>query len=174
MPTNSAKRAKVTVSDLEAALAQDDYFVRYHAFDNYEKQRPSVEAVPALRTLLADEDHALVKTAAYTLRKLGTPATEAMADLLAAAKKLDKFGMPQTYPACVEAMAAIEPAHPELLPLIDHFKALHNWVPISASMRALKVIGTPEALQLLKEMAEFWEPHFNKVEKRVVDKLLSS
>ena len=128
-----------------------------------------------LRRALADEYHATVKLAADALGKLGPSASAAMEDLLAAAARIDPVSaMPQAYPECVEAMARIEPSNPELLPLIKHFVGLDNWLPISASLRALKTIGTPEAIDLLQRMATFWAPELNKTQKHVVDQLLQS
>jgi hypothetical protein len=71
-------------------------------------------------------------------------------------------------------MAAIQPLRPELLPLIrQHSMSYCNWVPISASLRALKVIGTPDAVAMMQEIAIFWEPKFSKVQRRVVQQLLT-
>jgi len=97
-----------------------------------------------------------------------------MADLLTAAARVDgPTGMPQAYAECVTAMAAIEPQHPELLPLIKNFVGLDNWGPLSASLKALKTIGTPEAKDLLHRTAAFWLPELNKMQRRVVEPLLA-
>lgn len=170
----TAKPAKkLTVADLEAALAPTGSFSRFSVFEHYCKQKPTPDAIPALRKALADGHHAVVKCAAVALRKLGPLAAEAMEDLLAAAAHVDARGMPQAYPECVEAMAAIQPTHPRLLPLIKQFTGLDNWVPISASLRALKTIGTPEALDLLRRTAAFRLPELNKMQRRVVEQLLA-
>jgi hypothetical protein len=57
--------------------------------------------------------------------------------------------------------------------LIKNFVGLDNWVPISASLRALKAIGTPEAKDLLHRTAAFWMPELNKMQRRVVEQLLA-
>jgi len=166
--------AKVSVDDLRTALTPANYGVpRYDTFDRYCKQKPTPDAIPALRQALSDEWHATVKSAAISLRKLGPVAIDAMDDLLAAAGRVDNFGMPQCYPHCVEAMAAIQPQNPWLLALIKRFTGLDNWGPIMASLRALKTIGTPEALDLLQRTAAFWQPELNKMQRRVVDELLA-
>jgi hypothetical protein len=97
-----------------------------------------------------------------------------MDDLLAAASRVDERGMPLSYAECVEAMAAIGPLDPRLVPLIRRFEGLDNWVPISASLRALKAIGTSEALTQLRDTAAFWQPNLNKMQRRVVEQLLES
>ncbi len=141
--------------------------------DRYCKQKPTADSVPILQQALADDYDAVVKTAADALGKLGPAAAAAMDDLLAAAVRIDDATqVPQAYPDCVAAMAKIEPTHPELVPLIKQFVGLDNWVPISASLRALKTIGTPESLELLQRMAKFWEPELNKMQKRMVAQIL--
>ena len=161
----------LTVTDLAAALTEADAAARFTVFARYSKQKPTVEAIPLLRKALADESYGTVKCAAMSLRKLGPAAQEAMPDLLVAAKRLD-LGVPQSYPLCLEAMVAIQPTNPWLVPLIKQFTGLDNWVPIIASLRALKTIGTPEALALMERIALFWYPELNKMQRRVVKELV--
>ena len=160
----------VTAADLKDALKRD-WSKKYQVFDRYSKQKPTEDAIPWLRKALADSYHGTVKCAAVSLRKLGPQAVAAMDDLLAAAYLVDDFHMPQAYPECLEAMMAIDPGSDELIPLIKHFTGLDNWVPTSASLRALKTIGTPEALDLFERFAAFWEPELNKMQRRVVEQL---
>lgn len=166
---------RVTTDELRAALAHPDPLERAEVFERYGKRKPTIEAIPMLRQALADEYHYTVKVAADALGKLGPSARDAMEDLLAAAARIAPVSeMPQAYPECVEAMARIEPSHPELLPLIKQFVGLDNWIPISASLRALKSIGTPEAIELLQRMAAFWAPQLTKTQKRAVERLLQA
>ncbi len=162
----------ITPANLTGALSTADPTARFTVFHRYSKQKPTVEAIPMLRNALADEYHGTVKSAASSLRKLGPRAKEAMEDLMSAAKRFD-LGMPQSYLACIEAMVAIEPTSPWLVPLIKQFVGLDNWVPINASLHALKAIGTPEALALLERMALFWHPELNKMQRRVVKQLVT-
>lgn len=164
--------ARLTVDDLTQALLPEGKRSRFSIFDQYCKQKPDAVAIPALRQALADEHHAVVKCAAHSLRKLGAEAGCAMDDLLMAAQKVDHSGMPQAYPECVSAMVAIDPNFPDLIPLITRFVGLDNWGPISASLKSLRVIGSPESLGLLRRIAAFWEPELNKTQRRVVAKLL--
>jgi len=160
------------VNDLASPPESD--VERFFLFERYCKQKPTPDAIPYLRHALGDSFHGVVKCAADSLRKLGPVAQEAMPDLLAAAARVDEpTGAPQAYPECVEAMAAIDPKNPELLALIKHFTGLDNWLPISASLRALKTIGTPEAKDLLHRTAAFWMPELNKMQRRVVEQLLA-
>lgn len=165
-------QSPLTVKDLASPPRGE--IDRFILFERYCKQKPTPDAIPVLRRALADSFHGTVKCAAHSLQKLGPEAREAMDDLLAAAARVDgSTGMPQAYAECVAAMVAIEPRHPELLPLIKSFVGLDNWVPISASLKALKAIGTPESNALLHRTAAFWLPELNKMQRRVVEQLLS-
>jgi hypothetical protein len=171
MPANQ-RRPAVTLNDLASPPKSETD--RFFLFERYCKQKPTPDAIPLLRRALGDTYHAIVNCAAHSLRKLGPVARDAMPDLLAAAARVDgPTGMPQAYPHCVEAMAAIDPNNPELLALIKNFVGLDNWVPICASLRALQTIGTPEAKDLLHRTAAFWMPELNKMQRRVVERLLA-
>lgn len=171
MATNQKKPA-VTVHDL--ASPPKDETARFFLFERYSKQKPTPEAIPFLRCALADPYLAVVQCAAHSLRKLGPVAREAMPDLLEAAARIESpCTMPQAYPECVEAMAAIDPKNDELLTVIKNFVGSDNWVLISASLRALKKIGTPKAKDLLHRIAGFWMPELNKMQRRVVEQLLA-
>ncbi|MGC4030371.1 MAG: hypothetical protein QM754_01300 [Tepidisphaeraceae bacterium] len=169
-----AKRPKlppVTVAQLEATLRHGPG--DYGLFDRYSKQKPTPDAIPVLRQALHDPYHAVVKAAAVSLRKLGPTAIAATDDLLAAAAHCDAHGMPQAYVHCLEAMVAIQPDHPDLVPLVERFIALDNWVPISGSMRTLRAIGTPEALAALRRFGDYWLPRLNNaMHVRVATELL--
>lgn len=170
--TAKPKQPAVTVNELASPPKSETN--RFLLFERYCKQKPTPDAIPFLRHALGDSYHAIVKCAARSLRKLGSVALDAMPDLLAAAARVDgPTGMPQAYPECVEAMAVIDPENPELLVLIKNFVGLDNWVPISASLRALKTIGTPDAKDLLNRTAGFWMPELNKMQRRVVEQLLA-
>jgi hypothetical protein len=157
----------ITVEQLSKALIENPWncnsIAVFLLFDQYCKQRPTPDAIPVLRQALHSSYHGTVRCAAHSLKKLGPVASEAMDDLLLAAAHVDVAGMPQAYPQCIAAMIAIEPHHPELLPLIRSFMDLDNWGPISASMKALKYIGTPQSEELLQHMAILWLPKLNKM-----------
>lgn len=174
MPPKPSAKPRVTVEELTAATSPDGY-VQLDLIDRYRKQTPTIDAIPILRKVLANTyNHAIVKCAAESLGKIGPDAIDAIDDLLRAAVHTEGWNdLPQSYPECIEAMVAIQPSHPELVPLIKNFVGLDNWIPISASLRALKAIGTPAALDLLQRMARFWEPELNKMQRRVVEQILT-
>lgn len=171
-PEKPSAKSRVTTDDLTAALANPDRVECAMVFDRNRKQTPTTDAIPILRQALADDYHYTVKVAALALRKLGPAAADAMDDLLTAAARIDPvFRAPQAYAECIEAMASIDPSNPHLVHLIKQFVDLDNWIPISGSLRALKTIGTPEALDLFERMAGFWEPELNQMQRRVVEQL---
>ena len=49
----------------------------------------------------------------------------------------------------------------------------HTWYPLKASLQALKTIGTPEAIDLLKRAVVFWMPELDKKQKRTVQKIVA-
>lgn len=166
------KRLAVNIADL-ASPPRDDV-ERFMLFERYSKQKPSPDAIPFLRNALSDSSHAVVKCAAVSLGKLGLAALSAMDDLVKAATRIDgPTWMPQAYAECMEAMVAIAPRYCYVFPLIKNFIGLDNWIPLSASLKALKKIGTPEARELLHLAADFWIPQLNVRQRRFVEQLLA-
>jgi hypothetical protein len=164
---------RVELRDLVACMRGNDTRYRGLYFDQFSKFKPPMEALPILREAVLQDDHYLVRCAATSLQKLKAKAAPAIDDLLTAAARLDPMGMPQSYPECLAALVAIDKAHVGLVPLIRQFKHLDNWVPISASLKALAAIGTPEAVALLEEIHALWYPQMDKTQKRVADTILS-
>ncbi len=163
---------RITLEELATALSSDDLLVRNMAMSQYKKQKPTIEALPLLRQALHDSHYGPARGAAHSLRKLGPAAAEAMDELLAAAVKVERDMPPQAYPHCVEAMAVIDPLHPQLLQVIRSVGMRYcSWVSIGYSLRALKIINSAQAHELLCEMIEFWTPEFDKMQLRVSDKL---
>jgi HEAT repeat protein len=174
MPQKKQTRPN-TARELAAAMRSKDMHDRFAAMDAYRRGRPTADAVPVLRKALRDEWEAVVKCAAEALGKLGPTAADAVDDLLAAAVRIDDVSrMPQAYPECVRALAAIQPDHWELPTVIKTFIGLDNWVPIRASLEALKAIGTPESLDILRRAAAFWMPELNKMQRRVVQEIIAN
>ena len=164
---------RVELRDLIACMRGNDKRYRGVYFDQYSKFKPPVEALPVLREAVLQDDNYLVRCAAISLQKLKSKAQPAIDDLLNAAANVDEMGLPQNYPQCLTALVAIDKSHPELIPLIRRFKHLDNWVPISASLKALATIGTTDAVELLREIHACWYPKMDKTQRRVADKLLS-
>jgi hypothetical protein len=144
-------------------------------FGKFSKQQPTVEAIPVLRRAIQLVDNATaVNSAAISIRKLGSAATGLLPELFDAAYLIDRHRMPQSYPSCLEAIVAVDRMNEKTLPLITHFVGIHNWIPISTSMKALRTIGTDDALHLLKRIRDFWYCEFNKTQRRIADELLAA
>ncbi len=67
----------------------------------------------------------------------------------------------------------IDKTHPEIIPLMRRFMHIDNWGLISASLEALAVIGTEEALQAMQEIRDRWYAELNKTQKRIADMFLA-
>jgi len=171
MPTQPAK---VSADELRDALRSRDFSSQFWAFEQYSKQKPTVDAIPTLRKALRHKKPFIVRCAAEALGKLRADGVPAMPDLLDAAYKTDRFGMPQAYIQCLTALVAIEPTNDRILPLITHWVGVDDWWTISTSMRALNIIGTSESHSLLVRVHAFWYSHFKrKFERTIADRLLA-
>ena len=163
----------MTASALAVAMRSKNMVTRFTAVHAYRRGRPTADAVPALRKALHDDEAGVVRCAAEALGKLGPAAGEAIDDLLAAATRMDDVTRtPQAYTECIRALVKIQPDHWELPTVIKTFIGMDNWIPIRASLEALKAIGTPEAIDLLNRAAAFWMPELNKMQRGVVEKIL--
>ena len=169
------KKRQMSIQDLEKALKSRDSDERCFAFLDYSAQRPTKDAVSVLRRALRSKDPTVVRSAAVSLGKLGRDALPAVGDLFIAAKTADESGMPQSYPDCVRALAAIQQDHDEddLLDLISHWSGVTNWGIVSAGMSALQKLGTPKAISLLRRIHTFWNNDLNKTQKKQADKILA-
>ncbi|HVK17990.1 MAG TPA: hypothetical protein VM533_13660 [Fimbriiglobus sp.] len=81
--------------------------------------------------------------------------------------------MPQAYEHCLDTLVRIDPANELVVGLIHDLIGLTNWHPLKASLRALKTIGTPEALDLLARAVTFWMPELDKKEQRIVREIVA-
>jgi hypothetical protein len=163
----------VELRDLVACMTGTDKRYRSLYFERFSKRKPTLEALPILREAVLQDDHVLVKSAAVAIGKLKEKAVSATEDLFTAAARLDFNDLPQSYSECLAALVAIDRTNPRLIPLIRRFKHLDNWVPITASFKALASIGSAEAIELLEEIHNRWYPDMDKSQKRVADKILS-
>lgn len=166
------KKRQITISDLESALKSRDPDEACFVFLDYSAQRPIVDALPFLRRALRSKDPTVVRSAAHSLKKLGAAAQTAVGDLFIAAKTADESGIPQSYPDCILALAAIQPDDEDILDVVSHWSGVTNWGIVSAGMEALQTIGTPKAISLLRRIHEFWYSELNKQQRRTADKFL--
>ncbi len=167
-------KRQISIQDLENALKSRDRDELCFAFLDYSTQRPAKDAVPVLRKALRSKDPTVVRSAATSLGKLGVDALAAIGDLFIAAKKADESGMPQSYPDCVRAIAAIQQNdEDDLLDLISHWSGVTNWGIVTAGMSALQKTGTPKAIALLRRIHTYWYGELNKTQRKQADKILS-
>lgn len=165
--------------ELEKALESAEDSARYNAVYGFARSHVTVDAIPVLVRALRDTHPGVVRCAADSLGQLGPTVLkygsqtqvnrEVVWELLTAACRIDPVThMPQAYPECLAALVRIEPQNISVFGLIHNFIGLDNWYPLKASLAALRAIGTPQALALLKRATDFWWPELHKKQRRIV------
>jgi hypothetical protein len=81
--------------------------------------------------------------------------------------------MPLAYEHCLEALLKIDPKNPFVIGLIHDHLGLTNWYPLKASLKGLRTIETPGALDLLQRAAAFWMPELDKKQRRIVEEIVA-
>jgi hypothetical protein len=143
-----------------------------------------MEAIPALLQGLTDSFCSTVCSAADALGKLGPAALghgqaiggrpQVVYELLNAACHVQHGkGMPLAYEHCLEALLKIDPKNPFVIGLIHDHLGLTNWYPLKASLKGLRTIETPGALDLLQRAAAFWMPELDKKQRRIVEEIVA-
>ena len=117
--------------------------------------RPRLEDMPVLRAALSDEYDATARYAAHALKKLGSRASEAVDDLVAAATMPWELGCPQRFPDAMEALVRIAPSYPRLTAICQHALTCQNYGIQKAAVVSLAEIGTPEAHDILRDVDKF-------------------
>lgn len=166
------KKKTVTIDHLKDALKSGDLLRQSLVFLDYSSQKPSPEAIPFLRRGLRSKDPSVVRSAADALKKLGAAAEPALNDLFLAAYTTDGSGIPQAYPECLHAIVAIRPDDGDILELVTHWAGVTNWGITSAAMAALKKVGSPNAIKLLRRLHAFWYSELNKAQKKKADQFM--
>ncbi|HSY42558.1 MAG TPA: hypothetical protein VK811_01520 [Candidatus Acidoferrum sp.] len=178
-----AAKSKITLPQLEKAMASTTHTVRYDAMLEFARSDISPDATPILLAALKDSYSGVVGTAVPCLGQIGPAAKnygtpqldipQVVWDLIAAAKQIDRFsGLPGHYPKCVEALVKIAPECDLVVGLIHDQIGLTNWHHLKASLQALKTIGTEESIDLLKRAVEFWAPELDKKELRIAREIV--
>jgi HEAT repeat protein len=140
--------------------------------ESYAKGKPSLDALPLLKTALNDPYKGVVRMAAHAIKKIGSPAYSVIPDLIDAAKHAEERNpVPQAFAHCLAAIVAIDPESPEIIPLIDGSGRHSNWYLIRSSLEALAAIETSEAAALFASIDEQFSYLFSKQQRTIVDKL---
>jgi len=178
------KQLKVTLADVQKALKSPDVGVRARSLQAFSRSDVTMEAVPTLTAALEDESPDVVGWAATALGRLGPAAAVpsqpyyevsgvVWALIWAGMKVYPAGNIPQAYQECLAALLKIAPQYPLTLSLIHSQIGMDEFGMLQASLRGLKTIGTPKALDLLKRTVVFWTPELNKRERRVVEKIVA-
>lgn len=178
---------------LVKALASSESSVREKALREFGKAEFGLEALPALRQALADDDVGPVEVAAQCIAKLepsaltcpegqkSLPVSNAKADiadlesqlLLQGSKVWSYSHFPNCYPACLQALVNLKVDDEVLVEYVQMHIGLGADM-LSESLKALQQIGTPEARDLAKRAVAFWKPELNMRQAKEAQALLAA
>lgn len=171
------KPNRPTIDQLRNALAlpETKSADRWQVFIDYGYYAPTLDELPVLRQALRHHDNLVVTSAAKGIGKWGLVSKEGIDEELifdlheAAARISPPFTLPGAYSDCLDALVSVE-ADPELIFDLVHSNFGHtNWCYFRDSANALKRLGSPKALSLLKRIVVFWWPELNKQAKKYVE-----
>ena len=165
------KPPRPTLEALRAAAAFPDYKskARHETFRDYCYHKPTIDELPFLREMLRHEDFVLVRAAAQSIGKLGPAAKETERDLLDAASRPDPtLTLPQAYMEALDALVSIGARPETIIDLIHSHFGHTNGYFAKSSMKALKQLGTPEALSMLAQIIQFWWPELHKQDRNYI------
>ena len=184
--SSSEPKPTVPLDELEAALRSSDWKVRNETMKKFSESAYGLEALPVLRKALNNDDVVMVIRAAECIGTLGPEAASCPAgqenmcgerdlesQLMRAGSKVWSYsGYSNSYSACLNALVKLK-VNPDFL--IEH---VHQHIGLGSpddlinSLNALKAVGSPDALDLLKRAAAFWLPELNMKYTKQVNKLV--
>jgi len=164
----------ISISQLTKAVAHKDWIVTFKALETYAKQGPATEALPVLKKALRSSEGAVVRQAADCVRKLGATAKSASEALIKVAERYDRYtGLVPCFSDSIVALATVHPEEPEIFVLVRRNFASDNFLYPKASIEALQLVGTKEAMKLIQQIVAFWLAYANKTERKWLEKALS-
>jgi hypothetical protein len=167
-----------TVAQLDAALKLPKASARSETMRKFAQSDFGVDALPALRNALRDDDVDVAITAADCIAKLG-PAVASDSDsfddleiadvLMEVGGKIWSYsGYANCYSSCLDALVKCRVDEEDVVAFVHHHIGLENEDDLLASLQALASIGTPESIDLLKRAATFWLPELNMAKAKKV------
>lgn len=185
---SSGQVPTMLVSELEAALNSSDLKIRDDAMRQFAKTAFGIDALPVLRKALDDDWVEVVLTAAECIGKLGPQAAACPAgqaetgsegvklewQLMLVGSKVWSYSMyANCYSTCLNALVKLEVDSDGLVEFVQGHIGLGPDDLID-SLNALKAVGSPEALSILKRAAAFWLPELNMKYAKQVQKILET
>lgn len=179
----------MSVAELESAMGSADQRIRDDAIARFEKTKFGVDALPVLRQALADESITVMSCAIRCIGKLGpkamaSPAAEERIppynvdlefQLVLTGSRVFSYSLyPNCYSACLDTLRKIQVEPEAILEYVVSHIGLSCPDDLMASLNALKDIGTPEALDILKRAVTFWLPDLNMKYAKIAKELVST
>lgn len=176
------------VAELEAALAAGDD-VGDEALARFQKGNFGIEALPVLRKILASGSITRILQAIKCIGKLGP---EVLSSLAAQEKVTEDYfdleaqlfnlgnkvwgysGYPNCYSECLNTLLKLEVEEDYIIDYVRDHIGLGNPDDLLDSLNALKTIGTPEAISILKRGAAFWLPDLNMKYAKAVKNIVAT
>jgi hypothetical protein len=174
----AAAKGGPTVAQLEAALKSPKASARSETIRKFAQTDFGVDALPALRRALRDDDIDVAITAANCIAKLG-PAVASDSDrfddleiadaLMEVGGKIWSYsGYANCYSSCLDALKKCQVDEEDIVTFVHRHIGLENEDDLLASLEALVSIATPESIDLLKRAATFWLPELNMAKAKKV------
>jgi hypothetical protein len=175
----------MTLNDLETALNLPEDWKRSGAISEFKQTEFGVEALPLLEKALDDEFISGVLEAIECIGKLGPKALIGVSADMSTPRGLvarlfslgnrvwDYSGYKNCYSTSLNTLVKLGYKNKFLLEYVRENLGLSNPGDFIDSLAALKAIGTPEALALLKHAAEARLPELNKGYARKVQAILA-
>lgn len=175
----------MTLHNLKTALKSRDSLKRSRAIDAFKQTDFGLEALPLLRKAIDDDDISVILTAIECIGKLGPQALAGespdrptpkglAAKLLSLGNRLWSYsGYKNCYGTALRTLLSLGYTTPALFTYIRKNLDLEYEGDFVESLAALRAIGSPEALDLMKHAAEARLPELNKAYTKKVHAVLA-
>jgi len=183
----------MTIKELEIALKSPDHLKRTEALREFRNGTFGPEALPLLRRLLSGGNgiqlilHAIECIAKLGPEALTCPGGKALVDsgwgrepvnlewqLYVLGGRIWGYSLyANCYSTCLDALMKLQADQEGIIEYIHKHIGLSD-DDFLDSLKALKAIGTPEALDLFKRAVAFWQPVLDKTHTKQLQKIVAT
>jgi hypothetical protein len=181
----------MTIKELKARLASPDHLKRVDALREFRDGPFGIEVLPLLRCLLENDDVQIVMTAAECIARLGPEAVSCPAgqakvmidghpidlvwQLWLAGSKVWGYSLySNCYLSCLEALLALKVEDDTIVEYIHNHIGSQTQDALVDTLKALKTIGSPAAIDLFRRAVAFWMPELDKTHTKKVQALAAT
>ncbi len=182
----------MTTNELQKQVESSDQLKRTEALKQFREQSIGIDALPLLRQLLEDHRVSIAILAAECIAKIGPEALTCAAGResmpcgpdghrvplgwqlqVLGGKTWAYSAYPNCYSICLQALVNSKADERQLLEYIQSHIGLGR-DDLLASLKALRTIGSEEALDLMRRAAAFWRPELGKGLMKKVEAILET